>query len=104
VDGVLALLRGNYPEAYSQGFADDIELLQSGIDPATVRNIMQQTLQLISRWCTKVDLSVNPDKIIAIVITQKKKHNVKRLRLNGIHITYKEQARYLGIILDDKLI
>jgi hypothetical protein len=37
-------------------------------------------------------------KIIAIVITQKKKHNVKRLRLNGIDITYKEQARYLGII------
>jgi hypothetical protein len=99
VDGVLALLRGNYPQVYSQGFADDIGLLQSGIDPATVRNIMQQTLHLISRWCTKVDLSVNPDKIIAIVITQKKKHNVKRLRLNGIDITYKEQARYLGIIL-----
>jgi hypothetical protein len=68
-----------------------------------VQNIVQQALNTVNKWCERVDLSVNPDKVTAILITQKKKYSIKNLKLSGIDIVYKEQARYLGIILDGRL-
>ena len=103
VDEVLTMLRETYPQIYSQGYADDIGLAISGIDPSTVISFTQQALNAINTWCMEVDLSVNPDKITALICTNKTKYIATPLHLNGTAITYKYESRYLGVILDSKL-
>jgi retron-type reverse transcriptase len=41
VEEILHKLRVNFPQLYSQGFADDLACLADGVDPSTVRSHAQ---------------------------------------------------------------
>lgn len=50
---------------YIQGYADDI-CLMVGKFPNMVSGLMQWALLTIETWCTKVGLSINPDKGLSL--------------------------------------
>jgi len=41
--------REKFSHAYSQGFADDLAILQAGLDRFTVVSLMQQLLSFVSK-------------------------------------------------------
>lgn len=103
MDELLSELKENVASAKSLGFADDLTVVQRGICFETIRCIMQNAIGLISRWCKKVGLSVNPTKTEAIVFTNRNLKGLKPLKFDGIELPYREKVKYLGVILDSKL-
>jgi len=66
------LARLNEGGVYSQGYADDICLLEVGKFPNMVSGLIQWALHTIAVWCDELDLSVNPEKNWACCIHQRK--------------------------------
>ena len=89
---------------FVQGYADDLVILIRGRFPGTLCDITQQALRLVETWCDDNGLSVNPTKTELVLFT--KKRNVQDFyepKLYGNNIQLKNQAKYLGVILDSKL-
>jgi len=77
---------------------------QRGFDLATVYSRVQDALHVLSNWCAKVGLSINPTKTESILFTLKNKYSIPRkLTLNGVPILECKHVRYLGVWLDTKL-
>ena len=102
VDEILNELKIKLPQVYSQGFADDLSLYATGIDPQTVTGSMQTAVNMVERWCSKVSLSVDK-KASAMIVTRLKKYNTAKITLNGISLEYCSVVRYLGVYLDRRL-
>jgi len=83
VHELLVILTTEFPELYTQGYADDISNLAVGYDLPTVRALFQRVLRRVLEWCHKVDLGINPDKIVAVLFTRNRKYNFKPLMLEG---------------------
>lgn len=88
-------------------FADDLAILTT----STSRNIIQTKLQTainkIHLYFTKWRLKINPDKSQSIFFTRRRKPIFlpnRKLTINNIEIEWLSQVKYLGIILDKKLI
>ena len=71
VDDLIARL--SMGGVYYQGYTDNICLLAMGKFPNTVSELMQGALQTVEEWCSRVGLSVNPDKTKLVVFTRKRK-------------------------------
>lgn len=99
----MEILKQRLPQLYSQGYADDLGILQAGKDLPTVTNLMQQGLNLALKWCKKVDLGINASKVISILFTHNRKFKIKPLIINMAEIAFRSEVRYLGVILDCKL-
>ena len=65
-DLIMILNRGG---VYTQGYANYICLLAVGKFPNMVSGLMQETIE---SWCSKIGLSVNPDKTEFIVLPRKR--------------------------------
>jgi ribonuclease HI len=101
VDDLLVLIRRLL--AWSQGYADDISLLQVGKHCSTVGGTMQVALNFVARWCADNYLRLNPDKTVMVMFTLKRKWTLPPLALCGKQLVLAQQAKYLGVILDHKL-
>jgi len=66
VDEILSLMRLNIPQVHSQGFADDLSLYSTGVDLGIVRGHMQAAINMVSEWCSSVDLSVDLESVINV--------------------------------------
>jgi Reverse transcriptase (RNA-dependent DNA polymerase) len=89
---------------WAQGFADDLVIKVTGIDPSTVRDITQDALRTAERWCVSNGLSINPSKTKVIPFTRLRKNtNVSPLSLFGSSLKYESEVKYLGVILDSTL-
>lgn len=102
VDNLLTRL--NRVGLFTQGYADDIVILLTGKDLYTLGGLMQNALSVVENWCTVEGLSVNPSKTSLVLFTNKRSvNNLPSLNLFGQSLTWSEQVKYLGIILDRKL-
>jgi hypothetical protein len=102
VDGLLCDL--NDSGVYAQGYADDVAILVRGRFNETVSDLINTALRRVSRWCSEVGLSINPDRVVVVPFTRRR--NVKGigpLRLLDSVIPLQQQVKYLRVILDQTL-
>ena len=86
------------------GYADDIGIIARGKFPEILPGLIQGGLAVVKRWCEDKALSVNPDKIVAVIFTRKYKvGNLKEIRFLGKNLAYAEGVKYLGVYLDRKI-
>jgi hypothetical protein len=86
------------------GYADDIVIIVKGKFPHTVREIMQEALNVVVNWAVKEGLNISPHKTAIVLFTNRKKtEGLGPLILHGKELTKLDEAKYLGVILDSKL-
>ncbi|MCP3666940.1 MAG: hypothetical protein GY696_31350 [Gammaproteobacteria bacterium] len=103
VDSLLRRLEGR--GIYVQFYSDDGVLLVSGLYLDVVCSIMQQALATVQQWCEEQGLSVNPQKTEMVLFTHKRKiQDFRAPRLYGAQLQLTSKAKYLGVVLDSKLL
>jgi hypothetical protein len=76
-------------------------LLAVGKFSNAVSGLMQWALSTIEIWCSKVRLSVNPDKPGFVAFTRKRKlQGYFEPQLSGVKLSLSGSVKYLGVILD----
>jgi hypothetical protein len=55
------------------GYADDIVIIVQGKFMHTVREIMQQALNVVDRWAKKEGLNISPQKTAIVPFTNRRK-------------------------------
>jgi hypothetical protein len=71
---------------------------------STVREHMQKSLFIVQTWCREVGLSVNADKTTMTLFTNNRKLvGFEKPILFGTELQLKNQIKYLGVILDEKI-
>ena len=73
MDELLKILNG-IPGITAIGFADDLVILITGIDPLTLANKIQQAVNKMKGWLTKYGLTISPSKSAALMFTKKRKY------------------------------
>ena len=86
------------------GYADDCSALYGGprLDHAISR--LQKMLDSLTAWGKRCGLRFNPEKSVAVVFSRRRKLPPRALQIDGKDIPYKQEAKYLGVTLDSKLL
>ncbi|CAB3260936.1 unnamed protein product [Arctia plantaginis] len=89
-------------------FADDTAIYCSGIDPSSVARKLQTAANALGAWFRKWRIEVNPEKSQAVLFHRRQLRlypleKTPQIRMFGTPIPWARQAKYLGIILDDRL-
>jgi hypothetical protein len=77
--------------------------MQVGPDISIVRDLVQQGLTDVSKWCNEVDLGVEAQKSQVIVFTRRIPFTLRPLSLNSIDIPLVKEVKYLGVVLESTL-
>jgi len=86
------------------GYADNIVKTVHGKFALTVREIMQEALNVVVKWAVKEGLNISPHKTAIIPFTNGKKiEGLGPLTLHGKELKMLDEVKYLGVILDPKL-
>ena len=87
-------------------FADNTLLLYSSKDLNQLETLCNNELLLVKQWMDANKLKINPNKSQAIVINHKLRSSKSdiSLKLNSDGIRTAEELRYLGVLIDEKLI
>ena len=86
------------------GFADDGALPFIGPDPSVLADLAQRAVNRALEWGKENKLSFAPQKTEVVLFTQRYKFTLpKCIKMNGKEIPYSTQAKYLGVIFDQKL-
>lgn len=95
----LAALTGRY-----FNFADDTVLLYSGTSNKQLETDINEDLLRFTSWLRHNKLKINSDKTVFMIFQQKNTPYIDiDLKINNASITRVEFAKYLGLIIDDKL-
>jgi ribonuclease HI len=86
-----------------QAYADDVTILASGLDPETLRSHLNSSLEAMVEWCQTNGLGVNPSKTEVVMFTRNRKWHMGEVRLNGVVVPLRDNAKYLGLTLTSKL-
>lgn len=88
-------------------YADDTALFCSGVDPGSILENLQSALNSLSIYYNKWKIKVNAGKSQAIFFTRKRspcKLPDRCLSMNFNDIPWSNNVKYLGVILDKRLI
>jgi len=86
------------------GYADDIVIIVHGKFAHTVREIVQEALNVVVKWAVKEGLNINPHKTAIVPFTNRRKtEGLGPLILYGKELTILDGVKYLGVILDSIL-
>lgn len=89
---------------YSQAFADDLVNLLRGKCIKTLFELAQRLLTVIEQWSLHQKLRLSPKKTEIVVFTRRRAWNPPyQLRIYQQPIQLRQQVRYLGVILNEKL-
>ena len=83
-------------------FADDTSLFYSHKNAQQATKILNDELEKISEWLAANELSLNVGKSKLLVFNNKKKVKIDII-LNGQSLQEVDHAKYLGILIDNKL-
>ena len=88
------------------GFSDDLSMLATGKDETRLSEILEEALKVAKAWLEKYGLSISPTKSVAVMFTNKQDKNWKKrpITFEGQEIPFKKEVKYLGVILDSKLL
>ena len=87
-------------------FADDTVIYLSGKDSEDVTRLVQEDLDVFSRWCCYNKLSVNVRKTKAMMFGNAFTHfnsDVFNVKLCGNEIDKAPKYEYLGIVIDENV-
>lgn len=84
-----------------QAYADDVLLIAHHKVTSTLENIVNNALDIIYQWGTGVKLEFGPQKTQVIGFSNKS--NKCNICINSKKITFTNQIKYLGVIIDNKL-
>ena len=86
-------------------FADDTNLLCSGMTLKKLKKVMNKDLSLLYEWLCANRLSVNENKTEFIIFRPRRHKNTERitLKFNRTQLFETVKIKYLGLILDNKL-
>ena len=65
---------------------------------------MQQSLNKAKIWLLKYGIAISPSKSVAVMFTNKRKWTKHPIYIEGELIPFKKEVKYLGVILDSKLL
>lgn len=88
-------------------FADDTGVLRSDDNPKVISTRLQESVVQIIAFFKKWKIKINASKTEAIFFTRrraKRFHRVRKLRFDDIVIDWSKKLKYLGLILDRKLL
>jgi hypothetical protein len=69
----------------------------------TMSDLMQRALYTVQIWCSKLGLSVNPDKTDIIVLMKRKLSGFSETHFFGVALHHSMSVKYLGVIMDSWL-
>ncbi len=85
-------------------YADDVAIRISGKFPDTLKELMQNALNVMVNWAHSCGLEINAQKTELVLFTRKRVVPVMDPpSINGISLAFSEEAKFLGVILDRKL-
>lgn len=100
---VLVILNGSI--IYSQAYADDVTFPIIGPFISVVCRKAQGTLNMFDTWCSKNVLPALPTKTSVVFFTRRKMlDGFVSPTLIGITIQISSEVKYLGVILESKLL
>ena len=89
---------------YSNGFADNIDIIIRGKFPRTISEVPENALKRLENWWNRTTISVNPNRTTVVPFTRlRSKEPIKEPFLFGSRIQLLTQVKYLGLILDKGL-
>lgn len=94
------------PEGLIGQFADDTAVLAASHSTSSIINKLQKLSDRICRYFKQWRIRINPDKSESMLFTWKiaERHVPQRnIKVNGNDVEWKNNLRYLGVILDPKL-
>lgn len=102
MDDLLKELHSKHLDAI--GYADDLTVICKGKFLGELSSRTQKAVRIVEKWCSRVGLTVNPEKSEIVIFTRNRKlDGFKAPMIFGREITRQESAKYLGVILDSKL-
>jgi len=84
-------------------FADDIALWKTHKNILFAGKKVHQGLTAIVDWCGNWGFQLSPQKTVGVLFTQKKSTPKLEIKIDGKDVQFKKEARFLGLIFDDKL-
>jgi hypothetical protein len=86
------------------GFAEDIVITVHDKFAHTIREIMQEALNVVFKWAIKEGLNINPHKTAIVSFNNSRKIvGLGPLILHGKEPRTLDEVKYLGVMLDSKL-
>ena len=97
---------GNSCDSTLRLFADDTCVIAKGTSPAQLEQQLNHELKQIAAWINANNLTINPSKTYALIISPFTNLNSPTLNLfyNHHRIDVVRTVKYLGIILDNQLL
>ena len=84
-------------------YADDLNVIATGIDETVIAGNIQRSLNQLERWATMNSLAFNPSKTKAMIVTRKKNIKYPKIYVQGKEIEYVKEFKYLGVTIDENL-
>ena len=85
-------------------FVDDLAIYVTSYDAVSACEVLQKSINNISKWAENNGFRFSPAKTVAVRFTRStRKENIPNLKLNHTLITYEKEVKYLGMIFDSKL-
>uniref|UniRef100_A0A672Z783 Reverse transcriptase domain-containing protein n=3 Tax=Sphaeramia orbicularis TaxID=375764 RepID=A0A672Z783_9TELE len=84
-------------------FADDTNLLYSGVNMKQILEIVEKELSKLKKWFDVNKLSLNEDKTKFMVFGGARGSDDIKLKINEIEIERVYETKFLGVIIDHKL-
>jgi hypothetical protein len=85
-------------------YADDIAILSQSWRPETITRRLNSTISQLLRYFNKWKLRVNISKTELILFTKRQPLNPQPFQLQNITIPWSNTIKYLGLLLDSKLL
>jgi hypothetical protein len=86
------------------GYADDIVIIVQDKYAHTVREIMQEALNMVVRWAVNDGLNISPHNTAIVPFTNRRRTaGLGPLKLLGKELQMLDEVKYLRVILDSKL-
>lgn len=88
-------------------FADDTAIYKAGIKPIAIIKILENSLRLLNNYFSKWKIKLNGSKSQAIFFTNRRARRFlpdREIRLQSTNITWSNEVKYLGLLLDKKLL
>jgi hypothetical protein len=84
-------------------YADDTAIIARSKQPRAATGYLQEAVNALEDWFRLWRIDVNPEKSSALLITRRRVVPVGQIQMFGRDIPWKDQVKYLGVILDKRL-
>lgn len=94
------------PNCDTAQFADDVAFLTSNKRAASIKKQLQTAVNIFSKYVKQWKLMLNPMKTETVFFTRRRVRKAfprYQIKVEGQHVEWKRSAKYLGVILDQKL-